>query len=166
MSSCGPVPWKSHPQSNSCTKRTPFSTSRRASRQLLAKLAPAGSAPYSASVSFDSRVMSITSGTEVCIRNASSYCATRVAVSGFWSCSSSIAFKSCSTSRVRRRIARSMPGGSETYSTGSPFERHCTPWNTDGMKPLPQQFWPPLGWTPLEISTTNPGRSSFSEPSP
>src|SRR5262249_29437075 len=48
----------------------------------------------------------------------------------------------------------------------SPLERHCTPWKTDGMKPLPQQLWPPLGCTPLEISTTNPGRFSFSEPRP
>ena len=42
MSSPGLVPWKSQPQSWSCTKRTPCSTSRRASRQLFAKLAAAG----------------------------------------------------------------------------------------------------------------------------
>ena len=36
------VPWKSQPQSNSCTNRTPRSTSRRASRQLLAKAGAPG----------------------------------------------------------------------------------------------------------------------------
>ena len=47
MSSSALVPWKSQPQSKSWTNRTPFSTRRRASRQLLAKLAAPGSAPYS-----------------------------------------------------------------------------------------------------------------------
>ena len=32
--------------------------------------------------------------------------------------------------------------------------------------PLPNEFFPPLGCTPLEIRTTNPGKSWFSEPSP
>ena len=59
-----------------------------------------------------------------------------------------------------------MPLGSDTYSTGSPCERHWTPWYTDGRKPLPNEFLPPLGCTPLEISTTKPGRFSFSDPSP
>ena len=59
-----------------------------------------------------------------------------------------------------------MPAGSEAYSTGSPFERHCTPWKTEGRNPLPKLFLPPLGCTPLEMSTTKPGRSSFSVPSP
>ena len=40
-----PVPWKSQPQSNNCTNRTPFSTRRRAKRQLLAKLPSPGLAP-------------------------------------------------------------------------------------------------------------------------
>ena len=55
-------------------------------------------------------------------------------------------------------MSRSRPGGSERYSTGSPLLRHCTPWKTLGRNPLPQQPCPPLGCTPLEISTTKPGR--------
>ena len=110
--------------------------------------------------------MSITSGTDVCIRNASSYWAIRVSVSGCPSSSACIAFRSCRASRLVRRIERSIPAGSETYSTGSPFDRHCTPWYTDGRNPLPHAPWPALGCTPLEISTTNPGRSWFSDPSP
>jgi hypothetical protein len=41
----GTLPWKSQPQSNRCTNRTPSSTSRRARRQLLARLACPGVAP-------------------------------------------------------------------------------------------------------------------------
>ena len=36
-----------------------------------------------------------------------------------------------------------MPAGSEAYSTGSPFDRHCTPWNTEGKNPLQLDSGPP-----------------------
>ena len=49
-----PVPWMSQPQSKSCTKRTPCSTSRRASRQLLANDASPGFAPYASRTCFGS----------------------------------------------------------------------------------------------------------------
>src|SRR5690606_6326812 len=64
------------------------------------------------------------------------------------------------------RISRSIPSGSVIYSTGSPLERHCTPWYTEGRKPLPHTLLPASGVLPPEVSTTKPGRLLFSEPSP
>ena len=40
--------------------------------------------------------------------------------------------------------------------------RHCTPWKTQGRKPLPQRLLPPVGSVPPETRTTKPGRSWFS----
>src|SRR5262245_59350122 len=61
------------------------------------------------------------------------------------------------------------PAGLPTYSTGSPFERKCTPWNSLGKKPECHCRaaigcdWPER---PVEVSTTKPGRLSESLPSP
>ena len=51
-----------------CTNRTPRSTSRRASRQLLANDALPGSAPYISRMCFGSWLMSISSGALACMR--------------------------------------------------------------------------------------------------
>ena len=56
----------------------------------------------------------MTSGTAVCIRKASSYWLMRVAVSGSPNWLSSPWFSFCNASRLRRRVARFMPGGSPT----------------------------------------------------
>ena len=88
MSSPVPVPWMSQPQSKSCTKRTPCSTSRRASRQLLANDAVARlGAVQRPDRARGSWRMSITSGTAICMRKASSYWLMRVSVSGSPNCS-------------------------------------------------------------------------------
>ena len=67
---------------------------------VVGKTGPPGVAPYASSVSADSREMSITSGTAVCIRNANSYWAMRVSVSGWPSSRACIAFRSPSASSV------------------------------------------------------------------
>ena len=53
-----------------------------------------------------------TSGTLICIRYASSYCSMRVMVSGSPKSFASASFSLRKASRLRRRLARSMPGGS------------------------------------------------------
>src|SRR5687768_15048301 len=165
-SSPGMVPCVSQPQSNSCTYRTPFSIRRRASRQLLANDPSPGFAPYDSWTSFGSLEMSITSGTAICMRYASSYWLIRVSVSGSPISLSSSSLSCRSASRLRRRLSRSIPLGFETYRIGSPLERHCTPWKTEGRKPLLQRLLPPVGSVPPETRTTKPGRSWLSEPRP
>src|SRR6185369_3013124 len=64
------------------------------------------------------------------------------------------------------RRSRSMPSGSLINKTGSPSDRHCTPWYTDGKNPLPQTLLPASGNFPPEVNTTKPGRFSFSVPKP
>ena len=44
--------------------------------------------------------------------------------------------------------------------------RSSTPWYAVGRKPEPQQLFPPSGAFSPETSTTKPGRSRFSLPSP
>ena len=51
------------------------------------------------------------------------------------------------------------------FKIGSPLDRHCTPWNTLGKNPLPQSALPNRGM-PLDNSTKNPGKLSFSLPNP
>jgi hypothetical protein len=67
---------------------------------------------------------------------------------------------------ILRRVSASIPGGLERYKTGSPSDRHCTPWNTEGKNPVPHAAFPALGKRPPEIKTTNPGRFSLSVPRP
>ena len=69
----------------------------------------------------------MTSGAEICIRKASSYCEIRVTVSGSPIASACQALSWFSVSSVSRRPARSMPWGLERKRTGSPGDRHWTP---------------------------------------
>ena len=60
---------------------------------------------------------------------------------------------------------RSTPAGLATSRIGSPLVRNGTPWYDVGKKPLDQLAAPPLMPYP-EDSTTKPGRSADSLPSP
>src|SRR3569623_2126469 len=64
--------------------RTPRSASRRASRQLLAKLPSPGLAPYRSSTDLGSFETSTNPGPQACILNAISYWAMREAFGCFW----------------------------------------------------------------------------------
>ena len=61
------------------------------------------------------------------MRNAISYCAIRVAISGFWVASNWNLFSCSRFSMNRARCEASKPAGFETYSTGSPTDRSLTP---------------------------------------
>ena len=63
-------------------KRTPRSAIRRASRQLALNVPSPLRVPYMSRMCWGSSEKSTKSGTLVCIRNASSYWAMRVAISG------------------------------------------------------------------------------------
>ena len=71
---------------------------------------------------------SVSSGTEVCIRNAISYCAIRVEISGSPNSSGSLVQLAQRIEKLPPVLAASKPGGFERYSTGSPTERNFTPW--------------------------------------
>ena len=73
-----------------------------------------GLAPYSSRIRAGSWRMSITSGTAICIRKASSYWLIRVSVSGSPNSASSYSLSFRSASSVRRRSPRSIPLGSLT----------------------------------------------------
>ena len=94
---------------------------------IVGKRSLAGRGPVRLQRCGDSRLMSITSGTETCMRNASSYCSMRASVSGEPNSLACARFKSASASRLRRRTSRLMPGGLSTNRIGSPDVRHCTP---------------------------------------
>ena len=70
------------------------------------------------------------------------------------------------TARCRPALT---PCGLVRYSTGSPVERRWTPWKRLGRNPLCHWRaaigcdWPKR---PVEVSTTKPGRFSFSLPRP
>src|SRR5690242_10661737 len=55
------------------------------------------------------------------------------------------------------RKSLSIPSGSFINKTGSPSLLHCTPWYTEGRKPLPHTLLPASGNFPPEVNTTNPG---------
>ena len=57
------------------------------------------------------RQMSVSSGTDVCMRNAISYCAMRACVSGSPTSRNVRSFKCASESSMRRRVAALTPGG-------------------------------------------------------
>ena len=80
--SCTRLPCWSHASWKICTKRTPRSSSRRASRQVLANDGLPGSAPYISRMCCGSWPMSITSGALGCMRKAISNELIRVAISG------------------------------------------------------------------------------------
>src|SRR6185436_15706925 len=159
-------PCWSHASWNSWTKRTPRSTSRRASRQLFAKDDLPGCAPYISSVSLDSLVRSISSGALDCIRKAISNELILVAISGSPTTSSRCSLSLQTASSDARWRSASTPGGLDRYSTGSPVPRNWTPWYRVGRKPQPQFELPPLGPFLPELKTTKPGRSRDSLPRP
>src|SRR6184192_1179246 len=102
-------------------KRTPRSASRRANRQLAAYVPGLReSGPYNANVDSGSFERSIRSGTEVCMRYAISYCATRVSISGSAYFSASRRFNFAMPSSMRRLVVGGTPGGFDKYNTGSP----------------------------------------------
>ena len=77
------LPCWSQPRWKIWTNRTSRSARRRASRQLRANVPGlCTSGPYMSSTCLGSFEMSVSSGTEVCMRKAISYCAIRVWVSG------------------------------------------------------------------------------------
>ena len=95
--------------------RTPRSASLRASRQL-PQTCPAlrASSPYSSNVLSGSSDRSVNSGTEACIRNAISYCAMRVAISGSPVCSKLrlVQIVAGQSRKRRRAVACRSPAGS------------------------------------------------------
>ena len=108
--------------------RTPRSASRRAIRQFAANVPGfLESGPYSSKVCSDSFDRSVNSGTDVCMRNAISYCAMRVLISGLFTVSNSSWFSFARSSMNRARCDLSKPAGSDTYSTGSPTDRSLIP---------------------------------------
>src|SRR5437588_266219 len=152
-------------------KRTPRSASLRARRQLAAYVPGLReSGPYNSKVDSGSFERSIRGGTEVCIRYAISYCATRVSISGSAYFSASKRFNLAMPSSIRRLVVGDTPGGFDKYSTGSPLARNFTPWYRDGRNPLPHKRensgWSGFSALACEISTTNAGKFWFSLPSP
>ena len=153
-------------------KRTPRSASRRASRQLAAKRA--GLARIGAVELERARRLlreSVSSGTEDCIRNAISYCAMRVAISGIAELARRRPGSAC---RARRACgaasSRLKPGGSDRYSTGSPAGAELHALILRGQEaaapqPVVERLIRSLP-LPCEIITTNAGRSSVSLPRP
>src|SRR5947208_12436668 len=117
-------------------KRTPRSASLRARRQLAAYVPGLReSGPYSSNVDSGSLERSTRSGTEVCIRYAISYCATRVSISGSADFSDNRRLSFAMPSNMRRRLVDDTPGGFVEYNTVSPRARHFTPWSRDGNEP-------------------------------
>src|SRR5438477_3076583 len=128
-------------------KRTPRSASLRARRQLAAYVPGLReSGPYSSNVDSGSLERSTRSGTEVCIRYAISYCATRVSISGSAYFSDNRRLSFAMPSNMRRRIVEDTPGGFDKYNTGSPLARNFTPWCRDARKPRPHKR-EKIGWS-------------------
>ena len=114
---------------------------------------------------------SVNSGTELCIRNAISYCSIRDRVSGSPICRCWSRFISASESSIRRRIRLGTPSGLFTYRTGSPVDLRETPANLEERKPEVQSLAEmactlALGWLWEALRTTKVGRSRFMLPSP
>ena len=104
--------------------------------------------------------MSITSGTAVCMRKASSYCAIRVSVSGMAQFARpAISFRSRRASSVRRRDravhARRVRNIQHRIALGAALHALIDRRQKAGCR---SEFLPPLGCAPLEISTMKPGR--------
>src|SRR2546430_7472178 len=144
-------------------KRTPRSASRRASRQLAAYVPGfRESGPYSSKVDSGSFDRHMRSRTEVCMRYAISYCATRVSISGSPYFSASKRFSLATPSSMRRLVGEGTPGGSDKYNTGSPLDRNFTPWYRDDKNPLPHKRensgWSGFNALACETMTTYAGR--------
>src|ERR1017187_8059237 len=97
------------------------------------------SSPYRLQVLSGSLPASVSSGTEACIRNAISYWAMRVRVSGSprrWNCTR---FISARESSMRRRTSVGTPSGLLMKSTGSSALRRLTPAYWPERKPALQR---------------------------
>ena len=106
------LPCWSQPRWKIWTNRTSRSASRRASRAQRANVPGlCTSGPYMSRMCLGSFEMSISSGTEVCIRKAISYWAIRAWVSGSAIDSYSRWLSRLMASSERRRVAASTPGG-------------------------------------------------------
>jgi hypothetical protein len=128
MSSPGFVPWKSQPQSNSWTKRTPASLNRRASRQLLARLESPGLRAVSVQ-----HVLRFLRDVHH-LGHRSLHAERQLVLSDAGQRLGMAHLASLQFVQLVQGIQTHPPhfpthaSGSETYSTGSPCERHCTPW--------------------------------------
>jgi hypothetical protein len=152
--------------------RTPRSASRRASRQFAAYVPGLRTfGPYMSTTASDSFDVSVSSGTLDCIRNASSYCEIRVAISG--------SLQRVEPSAVERPdFVQHLPPGvprnarrvaQPQHRVAAVAELH--PLVLRRQKPAPpqpvvQRLDRPAGPVPLLVSTTYDGRSLFSLPSP
>jgi hypothetical protein len=107
--------------------------------------------------------MFITSGTDICILYAISYCAIRERISGPGIPGT---VHDYFVDRVNGSLAQIPvhPSGSLINNTGSPSPLHCTPWYTLGKKPLPHTLLPHRVIA-ADVNTTKPGKFLFSEPS-
>ncbi len=134
----GSLVWWSQPRWKSWTKRTSLSAILRARRQLRAYdpgLCTSG--PYMLRTSFGSLEMSVSSGTDVCIRNAISCWLMVVSISGSPISARCLRLRSSSESSMRRLILALIPFGFERKRTGSPVDWNADPWCLDGRNPLP-----------------------------
>ena len=78
---------------------------------------------------------SVSSGTDVCMRNAISYWAMRVSISGSPNARAASCVQLADAVEHRRgALAASTPGGLDRYSTGSPPVRNRTPWCCAGQE--------------------------------
>ena len=130
MSSPGLVPWKSQPQSNSCTKRTPFSTSRRARRIVVGEAARAGLGP----VAFEDRLRlagdvhhlghrDLHAEGQLVLRDARE----RLGMAELLGPAISFRSRRASRRHAAHRRGPCRPGW-KRRAPGRPCERHCTPW--------------------------------------
>ena len=153
-------------------KRTPRSASRRASRQLAAKVPGLrASGPYSSKVRAGSFDRSVSSGTDVCIRKAISYWAMRVAISGSPNCVQLqlVQPRQVVENAPPRRGLEARRVGEVEHRVAARAELHAliaasagSRCPTAGRRAADRSGCP----LPCEIITTNAGRSWFSLPRP
>ncbi len=163
-----PVPWKSQPQSNSCTNRTPCSTSRRASRQLLAKLGPAGLGAIGLERFFRlaRNVHHLGHRQSACGRPARTARCGSASRDGPAPWLASRSGRASASSVSRRSLRGPCPADRKHTAPDRPSSGTARPDRPTAESRCRTKLLPPLGCTPLEISTTKPGRFSFSEPRP
>ena len=112
---------------------------------------------------------SVSSGTDVCIRNAISYCAMRVAISGSPKSLSLSSLNVFSASRYTRRFSAGKPAGFDEIQNGIADRAELHALIARGQKaaaPQPVVERLAAATCPGEIITTKAGRSSVSQPRP
>ncbi len=165
-------PCWSQPRCRICTTRTPRSTSRRASKALWANepgLVTSG--PYRSSVAFGSLLRSVSSGTLDCMRNAISYCAMRVCVSGSPSFSKLALVESLQRveHRAAVRAADAVRVLQVEHRVAGAAQGHAVVAASAGTRCAHMRVnsaWPLLPSGKRGVKTTNAGRSLFSLPRP